>query len=166
MSETATNEPFPAPFECPVARVERDWIDYNGHLNMAYYHVLFDRALDAAYDALGIGEGYLDETGCSHFTLEVHVGYQREVRLEDPLRITWQLIAHDHKRLHFFEAMHHAEEGWLAATSEQLAIHVDMGTRRSAPFPDAVAARLAEVQRRHAALETPAQAGRRIGLSQ
>jgi acyl-CoA thioester hydrolase len=158
-------EQFPAPFECPLARVEREWIDYNGHMNMAFYSLVFDRALDAAYDALGIGEGYLEESGCSHFTLEAHVCYVREVHLDDPLRITWQLLDQDAKRLHFFEEMYHAEEGWLAATSEQLAIHVDMDARRSAPFSETLQRRFAAVMARHGALPRPERAGRVIGIT-
>ena len=157
-------EAFGAPFECPRAHVDPAWIDYNGHLNMAYYSVLFDQGLDAAYYALGIGEGYLAESGCSHFTLEVHISYLREVHLEHPLSITWQLLDWDHKRLHFFESMYHAEEGWLAATSEQLAIHVDMNTRRSAPFSSVLQARLEAVMAQHGALQMPDRAGRRIGI--
>lgn len=157
-------EDFPAPFECPLARVEEAWIDYNGHMNMAFYNLVFDRALDAAYDALGICEGYLDASGCSHFTLEAHVCYVREVHLGDPLRITWRLLDWDHKRLHFFEEMHHAEEGWLAATSEQLAIHVDMDARRSAPFSPELQQRFAAVMARHGALPVPERAGRRIAI--
>lgn len=158
-------EEFPAPFECPPAGVEEAWIDYNGHMNMAFYSLLFDRALDAAYDALGIGEGYLEASGCSHFTLEAHVCYVREVHLGDPLRITWQLLDVDHKRLHFFEEMYHAEEGWLAATSEQLAIHVDMDARRSAPFSAELQERFAAVMARHGALPTPERAGKRIAIA-
>ena len=157
-------EQFPAPFECPPARVEREWIDYNGHMNMAFYNLIFDRALDTAYDALGIGEGYLEESGCSHFTLEAHVCYVREVHLDDPLRITWQLLDWDAKRLHFFEEMYHAEEGWLAATSEQLAIHVDMDARRAAPFTEALQARFRAVMARHGELARPERAGRVIGI--
>ena len=157
-------EHFPAPFECPLARVEEAWIDYNGHMNMAYYNVVFDQALDAAYDALGIGAGYLEVSGCSHFTLEAHVSYLREVHRGDPLRITWQLLDWDHKRLHFFEEMFHAEEGWLAATSEQLAIHVDMEARRSAPFAPELQRRFAGVLARHEVLPRPERAGRSIGI--
>lgn len=156
--------PFPAPFPCPPARVLPEWIDYNGHMNMAFYNLAFDQALDAAYDALGMGEGYLAASGCSHFTLEAHVTYLREVAKGDPLRIDWQLLDCDAKRLHFFETMRHAQEGWLAATSEQIAIHVDMGSRRSAPFPDAIRQRLEAALAAHAALPRPPQAGHVIGI--
>jgi acyl-CoA thioester hydrolase len=51
---------FFAPFVSSVMRVEPAWIDYNGHLNMAYYNVLFDRCVDEAYELLGIGLSYLN----------------------------------------------------------------------------------------------------------
>lgn len=155
---------FPTPLVCPTRPVEAAWIDYNGHMNMAYYSLAFDHALDHAYDLLGIGEAYVRETNCSHFTLEAHVSYLREVKLGDPLRITWQLLDFDAKRLHFFEEMHHAEEGWLAATSEQLSIHVDLSERRSAPFPAALQDRFRAVLDRHGRLPRPPQAGHVIGI--
>ena len=74
------------------------------------------------------------------------------------------LADHDHKRLHYFHEMVHAADGWLAATNELLAMHVDMASRKSMPFPDRVAARLAAVQSAHAALSPPAQLGRRLGI--
>ncbi len=154
------SDTFPTPFECPLARVEPPWVDYNGHLNMAYYNVVFDQALDHAYDRLGIGEDYVGKSGCSHFTVEAHVCYLREVGEGDPLRITWQLLDWDAKRLHFFEHMYHATAGYLAATSEQMAIHVDMNARRAAPFPEVLQQRFANVMSAHASLARPEQAGR------
>ena len=52
---------FFAPFVSAPMRVEPGWIDYNGHLNMAYYNVLFDRAVDEVYELLGCGLAYLKE---------------------------------------------------------------------------------------------------------
>ncbi len=158
------DDALPAPLECPEARVLDAWVDYNGHMNMAYYNVIFDQALDHAYDRLGIGEAYVAATGCSHFTLEAHVTYLREVVLGDPLRVTWQLLDVDSKRLHFFEHMYHASEGYLAATSEQISMHVDLSARRSAPFPEELQARFARVLAAHATLPRPAQAGHVIGI--
>lgn len=155
---------LPAPLECPAAVVIGDWVDYNGHMNMAYYNVIFDQALDHAYDRLGIGEAYVRDSGCSHFTVEAHVTYLREVRLHDPLRITWQLLDCDTKRLHFFEHMYHAEHGYLAATSEQLSIHVNMTERRAAVFPEYLQTRFEDVLSHHRQLPRPAQAGHVIGI--
>lgn len=158
------DDTLPAPLECPEARVIDAWVDYNGHMNMAYYNVIFDQALDHAYDRLGIGEAYVAATGCSHFTLEAHVTYLREVMVGDPLRVTWQLLDADSKRLHFFEHMYHAREGYLAATSEQLSMHVDLSERCSAPFPADLQARFARVLATHAQLPRPTQAGHVIGI--
>src|SRR5580693_7387613 len=117
---------MPAPFVSSVMRVEPGWIDFNGHLNMAYYNVLFDRAVDEVYEPLGLGVGYVETARHSTFTAEVHVRYLRELHAGDPVHVTFQLLDFDAKRLHYFEQLFHAEAGWLSATSENLSLHVDM----------------------------------------
>ena len=159
-----TEPAFFAPFVSSVMRVEPGWIDYNGHLNMAYYNVLFDRAVDEAYDLLGCGFAYLKQTNHSTFTAEVHIRYLRELRADDPVRVTFQLIDYDAKRVHYFEELRHAEEGWLSATSENMTLHVDMTGRKTAPFPDYILARLARMKAAHAMLPLPDGAGRRIAM--
>ena len=79
---------FFAPFVSSVMQVEPGWIDYNGHLNMAYYNVLFDRAVDEAYELIGCGLAYLQEAKHSTFTAEAHVRYLRELHAGDPVRVT------------------------------------------------------------------------------
>src|ERR1700730_22236 len=96
---------FFAPFVASVMQVEPGWIDYNGHLNMAYYHVLFDRAVDELFALIGIGPSYVAAQRRSFFTAEVHVRYLRELRACDPVRVTLQLIDCDSKRLHMFQQM-------------------------------------------------------------
>lgn len=155
---------YEAPIACPVQRVEAGWIDYNGHMNMAFYNLAFDRGLDHVYDLLDIGADYARSGAGSCFTLEVHVSYLRELVLNDPLSIRFRLLDWDAKRLHFFEEMYHAEEGYLAATSEQLAVHVDMASRRAAPFPETVQKRLGVMMGSHGSLPRPPQVGRVIGI--
>src|SRR5271169_3100859 len=155
---------FFAPFVSSVMRIEPHWIDYNGHLNMAYYNVLFDRAVDEAYELIGCGLAYLHETQHSTFTVEAHVRYLRELNAGDPVRVTFQLLDYDLKRLHYFEQLFHAEEGWLSATSENMALHVDMAARKTAPFPDDVAALLSRMKIAHSALPLPEGAGRSIAM--
>ena len=100
---------FFAPFVSSVMRVEDHWIDYNGHLNMAYYNVLFDRAVDEAYELIGIGADYVARRKHSFFTAEVHLRYLRELHAGDPVRVTFQLLDFDRKRLHTFEQLFHAD---------------------------------------------------------
>ena len=163
MLERTDQEPvFAAPFVSPVMKVEPEWIDYNGHLNMAYYNVLFDRAVDEAYELIGVGVDYVQERRHSFFTAEVHLRYLRELHAGDPVRVTFQLLDFDRKRLHTFEQLFHAEHGWVAATSENLSLHVDMQARKTAAFPAEVTRRLAEMKASHARLPRPEAAGRRI----
>ena len=155
---------FFAPFVSSVMKVEPAWIDYNGHMNMAYYHVLFDRAVDEAYELLGVGPTYLQQRHHSTFAAEVHVRYLRELHVGDPVRVTFQLLGHDSKRMHFFEQLFHAQEGWMAATSENMGLHIDMNAKKTVPFPADVAARIAKMQASHAMLPRPEAAGRRIAM--
>jgi len=156
---------FFAPFVSSPMRVEPGWIDYNGHLNMAYYNVLFDRAVDEAYELIGCGLAYVGESRHSCYTAEVHLRYLRELHAGDPVRVTFRLLDFDAKRLHYFEELRHAEQGWLSATSENVALHVDMAARKTAPFPQAIAARLARMKAAHADLPPPEGAGRCIEMA-
>jgi acyl-CoA thioester hydrolase len=155
---------FFAPFVSSAMQVEPGWIDYNGHLNMAYYNVLFDRAVDETYELIGCGLAYLHDTQHSTFTAEAHVRYLRELHAGDPVRVTFQLLDYDSKRMHYFEQLFHAEEGWLSATSENMVLHVDMAARKTAPFPDFIASRLQRMKAAHANLPVPDSVGRRIAM--
>jgi acyl-CoA thioester hydrolase len=162
-AETHT-EKLAAPFVSSVMRVEPGWIDYNGHLNMAYYNVLFDRAVDEVYEVLGLGLDYVKATRRSTFTAEVHVRYLRELLVDAPVRVTFRLLAFDLKRMHYFEELFHAEEGWLSATSENMALNVDLAVKKTAAFPDNVMARLAGMKAAHDTLPIPDGVGRRISM--
>ncbi len=154
---------FFAPFVSSVMRVEPAWIDYNGHLNMAYYNVLFDRAVDEVFELLGCGAEYV-KRGFSTFTAEVHVRYRRELHEGDPVRVTFQLLAYDAKRMHYFEQLFHATDGWVSATSENMSLHVEMQAKKTAAFPPEVAACLAKMKAAHARLPVPEAVGRKIAM--
>jgi acyl-CoA thioester hydrolase len=131
---------------------------------MAYYNVLFDRAVDEVYELLDLGLSYVKEEKCSTFTAEVHVRYLRELLVDAPVRVTFQLLGFDEKRMHYFEQLFHAEEGWLSATSENMALNVNMVTKKTAAFPDRVMERLALMKEAHDKLSVPAGVGRRIAM--
>jgi acyl-CoA thioester hydrolase len=154
----------PAGFLSSVMQIEPQWIDYNGHLNMAYYNVMFDRAIDEMWLKLGIGPTYMKERHGSTFTAECHVRYLREIHLGDPVQVSILLLAADEKRLHTFEELRHASEGWLSATSENMTIHIDMTARKTAPFPADIRARIETVLTAHAAVARPAGIGRNITM--
>jgi acyl-CoA thioester hydrolase len=162
MTEAAAR--FRAPFVSSLMKIEPQWIDYNGHLNVAYYNVLFDRAVDEVYEPLGLGPDYLMRHKHSTMVVETHVRYLREVRLDAPLKITVQLLAYDAKRIHLFEQLLHASEGWVSATCESMTVHVDMTAKKVAPFPESVMKALARMKEAHAALPWPEAAGRKVGM--
>jgi acyl-CoA thioester hydrolase len=156
--------PGPVPFLSSVMQIEPQWIDYNGHLNMAYYNVMFDRAIDELWLKLGIGPGYMKARQGSTFTAECHVRYLREIHLGDPVQVSILLVAADEKRLHTFEELRHASEGWLSATSENMTIHIDMTARRTAPFPPDIHTRIAAVANAHSTVARPEGIGRKIAM--
>src|SRR4051794_24247520 len=90
--------------------------------------------------------------------------YKRELTAGEAVRVTIQLIDYDDKRLHFYQEARHAAEGWVAATCENLSLHVDMATRRVAPFPGDILDNLAVMWAAHARLKTPEALGRVMGL--
>src|SRR6476620_2349798 len=164
LDRTDLDPVFFAPFVSSLMHVDPQWIDYNGHLNMAYYNVLFDRAVDEVYELLGIGLNYLKQQNHSTFTAEVHIRYVRELREGDPVRVTFQLLDYDSKRIHYFEQLFHATEGWVSATSENMSLHVDVQANCTVPFPEAIASTLARMKAAHSRLPCPEAAGRRIAM--
>lgn len=144
--------------------VPPEWIDYNGHMNVAYYVLAFDRATDAFMESLGMGRDYQERQQCSTFVVETHVNYQRELIAGDPMRITTQLLGFDSKRIHYFHRLYHADKNFLSATTELMVIHVDLAQRRSAPMPLSAMDRLSALMTAHIQLPRPPQSGRVMGV--
>jgi acyl-CoA thioester hydrolase len=152
-----------APFVSSIMEIRKEWIDYNGHLNMAYYNVLFDRCGDEAFELLGLGPSYASARKLTTYTAEAHICYVRELHLEHRVVSTLQILDHDEKRLRFFQELRHVD-GWLAATSENLMLHVDMAGPKVAPFPADIMERIDAMARAHATLPVPERAGRSIAI--
>lgn len=153
-----------APLDRHRAAVLPEWIDWNGHMNVGFYVVAFDKATDTLCAQLGVGWEYTRDKIGMTFVLEAHVTYDREVREGDPLRITTQVLDYDAKRVHYFHTMHHGEEGWVAATNELILMNIDYESRRSAPWPEETSRRLGLMAAAHARLPRPEKAGRVIAI--
>lgn len=160
----SSEEAATAPLELKRLNVEPGWIDYNGHMNVAYYLVAFDRAYDVFMDRIGLDQAFRDRTGGSLFAVEAHVSYLGELQVDAPLVMSLQLVDYDRKRLHTFLRMHHAEEGFLAATVEWMSLYVDLGSRRVSRMPDEIFAEVEAVARAQAALPRPPTAGKGIAM--
>ncbi|MAW85871.1 MAG: thioesterase [Phyllobacteriaceae bacterium] len=151
------------PFVSSVFSVEPGWIDYNGHMNMAYYNVLFDRCADEAFAEFGVSADYVRERSMSVFTAEIHICYVRELHEGDKVTVSFQLIDHDDKRIRVYQEIRH-QDGWLAATCEALSLHIDMNGPRVTPFPEDVREKVQAMQAEHARLPVPERVGRAIAL--
>lgn len=154
----------PEPLEGFRGKIKPEWIDFNGHMNVGYYVVAFDLGSMAFLDAVGMGYTYPERRGGSTFGLEMHITYDREIHQDDLYVIHTRVLDCDQKRIHMYHEMRHGTEGWLASTNEIITMHIDMETRRSAPFPDDIMTTLNRIKEAHADLPIPSGVGRKIGI--
>lgn len=155
---------IPAPFATARAVVRPEWIDYNGHMNVGYYHVAFDMAAEEFFQFLGFTPEFRRDHDGTTFALEAHLNFLREVKEGDALRFEARLLDHDAKRIHFYQEMFHAREGFLAASCESLSAYVSQAARRTVPMPAALLERLLQIKSAHAALLRPWQVGHVISV--
>ena len=153
-----------APLQLHTESVRPEWIDYNGHMNVAYYVLAFDYATDAFIDYLGLDRDYKAKANVTTFVGDMNVTYKREVVEGAPLRFTTQLLEFDDKKFRYFHCMYHATEGFLAATNELLSLHIDLETRRVGAMGDVILAQLQKVMEAHANLPPPDGVGRVLGM--
>jgi len=144
--------------------VRPEWCDYNQHLNMSYYVLIFDHATDVFHANLGLDKEYRLSAGCSTFAVETHTTYLAEVYEREEVYMTTQLLDHDEKRLHYFHQMYHAEKGFLSATTEIMTVHVDLSARKVVPMTPDIQQKTAALFESHQAMSKPEQAGRIIGI--
>lgn len=146
------------------ATVAPEHIDYNGHMNVAYYVLLFDEATDAYKTHVGLDRDYRKRTNCSTFAAELHVSYVKELKLGDEIRVETLLLDHDSKRHHFIHTMYNVADEEICALMEVMSLHVNLETRRVTPFPDNVQTQIANVYQQHSELPRPRQTGNVMGI--
>jgi acyl-CoA thioester hydrolase len=138
-------------------------IDYNGHMNVVHYRAAFDLATDGLFAHLHLGpDEYNARTGATLMVVEEHTRYHAELAEGERYRILARLVGHSAKKLHYLLVMEHRERGVLAATHEELALHVDLAARRSSPLPAEVLAAVEALEAAHAKLPPPPDLGRVI----
>lgn len=155
--------PFAPPLVIHRETVRADWIDYNGHMNVAFYVMAFDHATDGLFDVLGIGAAYCRRENRSVFAVEQHIAYKRELNQGEDLVVSSHLLGFDDKRLHFFQRMARDGGKHLAATMESMGLHVDLAARRAAPFPEQARAALERMTVAQAGIARRPESGRGIG---
>jgi acyl-CoA thioester hydrolase len=152
-----------APLRLISPAVPAEWVDYNGHMSESCYLLAFGDQSDAFFRFIGIDEAYR-AGGQSLFTVQTMIFNLAEAHLGDRLDLSLQLLDADEKRLHIFHHMHNSASGELLATGEQMLVHVDLATGRSAAMPADLHARVKAVLGAHSVLPRPTQAGRTIAI--
>ncbi|WP_369989223.1 thioesterase family protein [Pseudomonas xanthosomatis] len=146
------------------AAVSQDWVDYNGHLRDAYYLLIFSYATDALMERIGLDADARGQSGHSLFTLEAHINYLHEVKLDTEVWVQTQIIGFDKKRLHLYHSLHRDGFDEALAASEQMLLHVDLAGPKSAPFGERSVALLLGLVEGQRDLPEAAFTGRVIAL--
>jgi acyl-CoA thioester hydrolase len=149
------------------ARVKPEWVDYNRHMGVFAYGIVFSDAGDAFMARFGIDENYRQATGGTIYTLATHTGFLAEAHEGEPITVDAQILDADHKRVHLFLCMHSLESGKVLAVQEVLLMHmrlVDGAQPRAEAFPKETQERLDAMKREHAALPWPEGAAAKIAI--
>ena len=141
-----------------------EWIDVNSHMNVAYYLLAFDHAVDRLWQRIGITDEYIAATRGSTFAVESHVTWQRELEEASPFVVTSQIIAFDEKRIHQFQRMYHADDHFLAATAEWMSLHVDLNTRRVSAWSEKTISELHALSAAQQGQTRPTEVGQRMHI--
>ena len=116
-------------------KIIKDWIDYNNHMNVSYYLLIFDKfGADVLNDIFKMGEHSAKTTGKSTMIVESNITYNQELKIDDVVDVSLVYFDHDKKRLQYKMEMIHKEKKYLASTIEVLALYVDLNTRKVSEF--------------------------------
>ena len=116
--------------------IKKEWTDYNNHMNMAYYVLVFDQIWEIILEKFKMGEQSAKSTKMSTMVVETHTTYDNEVKEGDEVEINLTFFNHDKKRLHFKMEMIEKSSKKLSATLEMLSLYIDLNKRRVAEFED------------------------------
>ena len=116
-------------------KVIKDWIDYNNHMNVSYYLLMFDvYGAETLNNIFKMGEHSAKTTGMSTMVVETNITYDGELKLDDEVDINLTFFDHDKKRLQYKMEMIHKTKKYLASTIEVLALYVNLNTRKVSEF--------------------------------
>ncbi|MDZ4310201.1 MAG: carnitine 3-dehydrogenase [Cypionkella sp.] len=152
--------PKNAPLVMAQMQVLPGWIDYNGHMTESRYYSANSETVDAFLRLIGAGMDYV-AAGNSFYSAETHIRHLGEAKLGDRLTGTLQIISADEKRFRSFVRIMRGDD--CVATIEQLCLHVNMTSGKSAPASAEVWAKLRAIADAQAGLPLPEGAGRAVG---
>ena len=154
----------PAAWPALSGSVRPEWIDYNGHMTDSRYHQVFGDAMDALYRLLGVDEAYR-AAGHMFYTVENHSIHRAELRSAEGYTVRSRVLAVDAKRLHVMHCLYRNRDQVLAATGEQMHLHVDTAHGKTAAMPEAMRRQLELLHGAQAREPLPPGIGRAIAAA-
>ena len=115
-------------------KIIKEWTDYNGHMNLSYYILVFDIGAEVILSKFKMGEHSAKTTKKSTMVVETHTTYNQEVKEGDEVDVFISYFDHDNKRLHYKLEMFDKAKNTLSATTEILALYIDLSIRKVAEF--------------------------------
>jgi len=143
-----------------------EWIDMNGHMNVAYYVHAFDLAIDKHWAEIGVTQEYIENQQCSTFSVECHITYQNEMKVKERYYIVSQVLAYDEKRIHLFQNMFKKGSKDIVATAEWMNLHVNLKTRKVSPWPPDILISLQDKIKSQERMPWPDEAGKKMSIKQ
>ena len=116
--------------------IKQEWVDYNDHMNMAYYVLIFDQALEVALGKFKMGESSAKDLNRSTMVVETNTKYLSEVKQGDEIDINMTYFDHDKKRLHIKMEMIEKSKKKISATIEWISLYIDLSQRKVTEFEE------------------------------
>ena len=115
-------------------KIIKDWTDYNGHMNLSYYILVFDMGAEVILSKFNMGGKSAKTTKKSTMVVETHTTYKQEVKEGDEVDVFISYFDHDNKRIHYKLEMYDKAKNTLSATTEVLSLYIDLNIRKVAEF--------------------------------
>ena len=138
--------PYETPLILPTKKVLKPWIDYNGHMNVAYYTMAIDKSLDFFLEEIiGIGETHAKTNNQGPFVVQANFTYLNEMKYNQKFNVRCSLINFDLKKMHLFLEIISSRNNEVMAFSEQLLVNVNLNKRKSENYPNWAIKRLRQL---------------------
>ena len=165
MQENKIDGPYSTPIILPEQEVLNEWLDYNGHMNVAYYTLAFDKSLDIFLeDLLGIGESHAYKNNQGPFVVQAHYHYLNEMRLNEKFHVRLFVVDCDKNKMHLCMEIYSLSQEKVIAVVEQVLINVNLKLRKSEPYPPWAIEKLIKLKNTHKNASLPSAFGKSIGL--
>tara|TARA_B100001057_G_C22610201_1_gene856269 strand:- start:107 stop:574 length:468 start_codon:yes stop_codon:yes gene_type:complete len=115
-------------------KIINEWTDYNNHMNLSYYILVFDQAAEKILSKFKMGEESAIKTKRSTMVVETHTTYNNEVKEGEDVDVYLSYCNHDKKRLHYKLEMYEKSKNILSATTEILALYINLELRKVSEF--------------------------------